>query len=59
MSDDLREPLRKKVGGSLSSIPPFERLEAMRCNLLWLQGKKWSPPAADGTHVRKVVGKPR
>lgn len=59
MSEELQEPLRRKVGGSLSGLSPLKRLEALRRNALLLKGGVWKPPADDGTHVRKVVGRPR
>jgi hypothetical protein len=54
--DPFQEPLKKKVGGSLSRVPPLQRLEMLRRNALLLKGGRWSPPADDGTVVRKVVG---
>ncbi len=59
MNDPFREPLKKKVGGSLSKLPPLQRLDMLRRNALMLRGGKWSPPADDGTLVRKIVGAPR
>ncbi len=56
MVNDLTEPLKKRVGGSLSRLPPLQRLEMLRRNALLLRGGKWSPPPDDGTLVRKVVG---
>ena len=56
MTDPFREPLRKKVGDSLSRLPPLERLAMLQRNALVLRGGKWKPPADDGTLVRKVVG---
>ncbi len=56
MSNDLTEPFKKRVGGSLSYVPPLERLEMLRRNALLLRGGKWSPPPDDGTLVKKVVG---
>ena len=56
MVNDLTEPLKKRVGGSLSRVPPLQRLEMLRRNALMLRGGKWSPPLNDGTLVRKVVG---
>ncbi len=58
-NDDLTEPLKKRVGGSLSRLPPLQRLEMLRRNALMLRGGKWSPPQDDGTFVRKVVGAAR
>jgi hypothetical protein len=59
MNDPFREPLKKKVGGSLANLPPLQRLESLRRNALMLRGGKWTPPADDGTFVRKTVGHPR
>jgi len=59
MVNDLTEPLKKRVGGSLSRVPPLQRLEMLRRNALMLRGGKWSPPPNDGTLVRKVVGPAR
>lgn len=56
MVNDLTEPLKKRVGGSLSRVPPLQRLEMLRRNALILRGGKWSPPQDDGTLVQKVVG---
>ena len=58
-NDDLTEPLKKRVGGSLSRLPPLQRLEMLRRNALMLRGGKWSPPQDEGTFVRKVVGAER
>ena len=59
MTNDLKEPLKKRVGGSLSRVPPLQRLEMLRRNALMLRGGKWSPPQDDGTLVRKVAGPAR
>jgi phage portal protein BeeE len=56
MDDALREPLKKKVGGSLRAIPPLQRLEMLRRNALMLRKGEWKPPTDDGTLVRKTVG---
>ncbi len=53
---DLLEPLKKRVGGSLSRLSPLRRLEMLRRNALMLRGGKWTPPREDGTLVRKIVG---
>jgi hypothetical protein len=58
-SSDLQEPVRKRVGGSLSNIHPLKRLEMLRRNALMLRGGVWQPPQDDGTLVRKTVGKTR
>jgi len=52
----LEEPIRRKVGGSLTRLSPLQRLEMLRRNALFLRGGKWAPPANDGTRVRKIVG---
>lgn len=57
--DAFREPLKKKVGGSLSRLPVLPRLEMLRRNALLLKGGRWTPPADDGTFVRKTVGPAR
>jgi len=59
MTQDLTEPLKKRVGGSLSRVPSLQRLEMLRRNALMLRGGKWSPPQEDGTLVRKVAGPAR
>ncbi len=59
MNDPFREPLKKKVGGSLCKLPPLQRLDMLRRNALMLRGGQWTPPTDDGTLVRKVVGAPR
>ena len=56
MNQELREPIRRQVGGSLSRIPPLTRLAALRRNALALRGGTWKPPQDDGTYVRKIVG---
>jgi hypothetical protein len=55
----LREPVKKRVGGSLGRRSPLERLEMLRRNARMLRGGTWSPPKDDGTVVRKVVGASR
>ena len=54
----LREPLKKRVGGSLTKLDPLERLEMLRANARALRGDN-RPRQDDGTHVRKVVGAAR
>ena len=56
MNAELQEPVRRQVGGSLSNLPPLQRLEMLKRNATLLKGGKWQPPAPDGTLVRKVVG---
>jgi hypothetical protein len=53
----LVEPIKKRVGGSLTRLSPLRRLEMLRANARILRA--WSPPADDGTLVRKVVGAAR
>jgi hypothetical protein len=52
----LVEPVKKRVGGSLTRLSPLRRLEMLRANARMLRGGHWSPPSDDGTLVRKVVG---
>lgn len=59
MNSDLREPIRRKVGGSLAKLPPLERLEMLRRNARLLRGGGWHPPVDDGTLVRKIAGAAR
>ncbi len=59
MNTELREHIRRKVGGSLANLPPLQRLEMLRRNALWLRGGVWRPPIDDGTLIRKTVGKTR
>ena len=59
MSDAFREPLKKRVGGSLSRLPVLARLEMLRRNAILFRGGEWQPPANDGTLVRKTVGRAR
>ena len=47
----LREPLKKRVGGSLTKLDPLERLEMLRANARALRGDN-RPRQDDGTHVR-------
>lgn len=58
-TSDFGEPLKKRVGGSLSRITTLQRLEMLRRNALMLRGGKWKAPSDDGTFVRKVVGAAR
>jgi hypothetical protein len=57
-SASLREPVRKRVGGSLAHGDPLARVEALRRNARALLGEKWKP-RDDGTLVRKTAGKAR
>lgn len=56
MSSTFREPLIKKVGGSLTNLAPLERLEMLRRNAAVISQNKPSLPTDDGTLVRKTVG---
>jgi hypothetical protein len=56
-SDELQEPLKKRVGGSLSRLPALSRLAMLQRNALLLQGNVWKPPHDHGTLVRKTVGR--
>lgn len=56
LNTELLEPLKKRVGGSLSRLSPLRRLEMLRRNALILRGGKWTPPKEDGTLIRKIVG---
>ncbi len=57
-SNSLREPVRKRVGGSLAGGNPLARVEALRRNARAFLGGKWKP-RDDGTLVRKTVGAAR
>lgn len=59
VTDSFREPLKKKVGGSLTKVSPLKRLAMLQRNALMLRGGKWQPPTDDGTLVRKTVGPAR
>lgn len=56
-SDELQEPLKKRVGGSLSRLPALSRLAMLQRNALLLRGNVWKPPHDHGTLVRKTVGR--
>jgi len=56
VTDPFQEPLKKRVGGSLSALPLLDRLEMLRTNAWMIRGTSWTPPDDDGTLVRKVVG---
>ncbi|NLT71303.1 MAG: hypothetical protein GXX91_11500 [Verrucomicrobiaceae bacterium] len=56
--NDLEEPLRKKVGGDLSSLGTFARIAMLQQNADALLGKGWRGKD-DGTLVRKIVGSTR
>ncbi|MEO6786265.1 MAG: hypothetical protein ABI318_09055 [Chthoniobacteraceae bacterium] len=56
--NSLREPVRKRVGGSLSGGNPLARVEALRRSARALLGENWKA-TDDGTPVRKIVGVPR
>jgi hypothetical protein len=55
-SQDLQEPLKKRVGGSLARLHPFDRVAMLQRNADALLGPTWRGKD-DGTLVRKVVGK--
>lgn len=59
VNQDLQEPIRRKVGGSLSKLSPLRRLDMLRRNAQLLRGGPWTLPPDDGTRVRKTVGAPR
>ena len=59
MTSTFREPLKKKVGGSLTKRAPLERLEMLRRNAALLRQGNPTLPTDDGTLVRKTVGLPR
>jgi len=59
VKNEFQEPLKKRVGGSLTVIPLFQRLEMLRRNAQFLRKGNWKPPIDDGTFVRKTVGNPR
>ena len=54
----LREPLKKRVGGSLAKLDPLQRLEMLRANAQELLGGKRTRQN-DGARVPKVVGAAR
>jgi len=57
MKTSIQEPIRKRVGGSLSNLPVLDRMEMLRANARILRGTTtWQPPKDDGTLVRKTVG---
>lgn len=60
MSEEPQEIIRKSVGGSLRNIPTLRRVEMLRKNARFLRKQThWTPPADDGTLVRKTVGSSR
>jgi len=52
----LQEPVKKRLGGSLSIRGPFERLSMLQRNADALLGDSWRGKD-DGTLIRKVLGK--
>lgn len=56
VNEAFREPLKKKVGGTLAKVPTLQRLGMLQRNALMIRGGKWEPPANDGILVRKTVG---
>lgn len=60
MKNEFNEPLKKRVGGTLSNLPTLQRVEMLRANAQILkQQSQWKPQRNDGTLVRKTVGTPR
>ncbi len=59
MKNEFQEPLKKKVGGSLTVLPVLQRLEMLRLNARFLRKENWKPPVDDGTVVLKTVGASR
>jgi len=56
--ESVEEPIKKSVGGDLSNIPTFQRLEMLKRNADALLGKQWRGKD-DGTIIRKTVGASR
>jgi len=54
----LVEPIRKQVGGDLSTIPPLRRVAMLQRNADVVLGTDWRGKD-DGTLVRKTVGPAR
>ena len=52
----LQEPLKKRLGGTLSNKSPFERLAMLQRNAEALLGTSWRGKE-DGTVIRKILGK--
>lgn len=59
MLNDLQEPVRRQVGGSLDRLPVLKRLEKLRQSAVRLRGDQRARLQADGHPVRKIVGAPR
>jgi hypothetical protein len=60
MNTEFNEPVRKRVGGSLRNVPVMKRVAMLQANARFLRKQnRWTPPADDGTLVRKTVGPPR
>ena len=60
MADPFREKVRKRVGGSLTRVPTLKRVAMLQANARVLRAQtQWTPPADDGTFVRKTVGPAR
>lgn len=53
---DQKEHIRKRVGGSLASLHPFQRVAALQRNADRLLGRENWRNKDDGTIVRKIVG---
>jgi hypothetical protein len=56
VNEAFREPLKKKVGGTLTKVPTLQRLAMLQRNALMIRGGKWKPPTNDGILVRKTIG---
>jgi hypothetical protein len=56
MEKDLNEKIKKRVGGTLTRLPPLQRLAMLQRNARLLRGGQWLPSQNDGTLVRKTVG---
>jgi hypothetical protein len=54
--NQFTEVVKKRVGGSLSRVPVFQRLAMLQRNAQMLRGGAWLPSQNDGTLVRKTVG---
>lgn len=56
--ESVEEPIKKSVGGDLSKVPTFQRLEMLKQNADALLGESWRGKD-DGTFIRKTVGASR
>jgi hypothetical protein len=58
MNAEFDELIRKRVGGSLRNVPVLKRVAMLQANARFLRKQTlWTPPADDGTLVRKTVGR--